>query len=146
MKIKASFSWHNGLWDSQTLFPSHNWQTWNFSHLWSSSSVRHRLGKCENDSSKLKFCQFDSSVQMWQKWTEKEMITGSPPFFLPLPLFPRLGTHIFTCLSLTHHPYYLRAWNMLGYILAAQLSQNDLNEPAANNYCFQRNICCPLNT
>lgn len=29
---------------------------------------------------------------------------------------------------------------MLGYILATPLSQNDLNEPAASNCCFQWNI------
>ena len=34
----------------------------------------------------------------------------NPSFFLPLPPFRRSHAHIFVCLSLTHHPHYLRTW------------------------------------
>ena len=39
---------------------------------------------------------------------------GRASFILPPPPFPRSWAHNFACLSLTSHPYYLTAWNMLG--------------------------------
>ena len=37
----------------------------------------------------------------------------APSFFPPPPPFPSSRPHIFACLSLSRHPYYLRAWNKL---------------------------------
>ena len=36
-----------------------------------------------------------------------------PSFSPPPPLFTRSRAHIFACLSLRRHPYYLRAWKRL---------------------------------
>lgn len=38
---------------------------------------------------------------------------GALPFSRPCPPFSRLHALVFVCLSLMHHPYYLKAWNRL---------------------------------
>ena len=71
------------------------------------SSTRFSHRKYENDSSKLKFWQFDRWIQKWQKWVEESRKRNDHrlslhSFFSQPPLFPRSCTHINFCKLFTY--------------------------------------------
>ena len=54
------------------------------------------------------------------------------------PLFPRSRAYIFGCLTLTRHPYYLRAWNRLTHMVQRRTHPGKI-EPLLSQvggFCF----------
>ena len=86
MKTKASFTWNDRLRDSQTFFLEPELEHMKFLTF-------AEFEEYENESSTLKFWEFDSQIQTWQKWAEdghkrNDHRLSLPSFSRHRPLYP----------------------------------------------------------